>query len=237
MPKRHPIGRPIKAPIPQSDTVYFYLPNEMPYGIFCQWYPSCITVPLSSLRFLRSPVLEAYTCPLRFTCAEQFYMFCKALFFQDARSCERIMAVQDPKEQKKRGSQVSGFNEGEWTQVKSRVCEVGNWYKFTHPDNFHMREVLLGSGDRELAEAGRRDRVWGIGFRAHEAELYREEWGENRLGRALMEVRRRLRETMAEERIGKMVGWDWDGGEDEVVFLGQMAEGGEAKQEESDPGV
>jgi predicted NAD-dependent protein-ADP-ribosyltransferase YbiA (DUF1768 family) len=40
-----------------------------------------------------------------------------------------------------------------------------DWYKFTHPSNAYMRVVLLGTEQREIAEASSRDRVWGIGAR------------------------------------------------------------------------
>ena len=43
-------------------------------------------------------------------------------------------------------------------------------------------------------EASRFDRVWGIGFDAEEAVVVeRERWGQSLLGRALMDVRERVR--------------------------------------------
>jgi ribA/ribD-fused uncharacterized protein len=148
---------------------------------------------------------------MTFTCAEQLYMFSKALYFSDALSCTHILATSDPKAQKKLGKAVKNFNEYKWTLVKSRVARVGNWYKFTNPVNRHMKNVLLGTRERELAEAARRDRVWGIGYNAEEADRYRKMWGENRLGRALMVVRGRVREwEMRVEESGE-VDWDWDG--------------------------
>jgi hypothetical protein len=81
-----------------------------------------------------------------------------------------------------------------------------------------MRDIFLGTEDRELAEAGRRDRVWGIGYQAHEAERYRQSWGENRLGKALMAVRTRIREVALREReMGVLDDWAWDGGEGDEV--------------------
>ncbi|PSN71183.1 DUF1768-domain-containing protein, partial [Corynespora cassiicola Philippines] len=178
----------------ESDTIFFYLPNESPYGVFCQWHPSSIMVSTSSLQFLTEPssaTLSAHGAFIAFSCAEQCYMFCKALYFSDAESCARILSTPDPKEQKKVGQRVKGFNDFKWARVKSRAARVGNWYKFTQ--NERMRQVLLETGHRELAEASRRDKVWGIGFNAQEAEVYRAEWGENLLGKALMKVRGRLR--------------------------------------------
>lgn len=57
-----------------------------------------------------------------------------------------------------------------------------------------MAKTLLDTGDTELVEAAPKDRIWGIGFGVQHAEPFREEWGQNLLGLALMEVRRRLRE-------------------------------------------
>ncbi|KAF2253829.1 DUF1768-domain-containing protein, partial [Trematosphaeria pertusa] len=171
MPKRkgHPTGR-AKKPVVESETVFFYAPNEKPYGIFCQWYSSPIVIPTASLEFLDtfstatptpSTILSTYAPSIAFTCAEQFYMFCKAVYFSDASSCTRILNTRDPKEQKALGARVSGFNDYKWTRVKSRVARVGNWYKYVQ--NRAMKDVLLGTGERELAEASSRDRVWGIG--------------------------------------------------------------------------
>jgi ribA/ribD-fused uncharacterized protein len=56
-----------------------------------------------------------------------------------------------------------------------------------------LRALLLATGERELVEAAPGDRVWGIGFAEREAGARREAWGENLLGKALMDVRARLR--------------------------------------------
>jgi ribA/ribD-fused uncharacterized protein len=228
MPKRkgHPTGRS-KAPARTSDAIFFYLPNEIPYGIFCQWHPSPITLPLTSFSFLiasstatpsPSTILAHYPPSITFSCAEQLYMFSKALYFADYAICTRILGTEDPKEQKKLGQAVKGFDEDKWGQVKFRVAVVGNWYKYCQ--NEEMGKVLLGTGKRELAEASRRDRVWGIGFNAKEADAHRGEWGESLLGRALMRVRRRLGEWRRREK-GEKVDWDWDGGNEEEELEGE----------------
>lgn len=60
-----------------------------------------------------------------------------------------------------------------------------------------LKELLLATGDRELVEASPRDRIWGVGFGAERAEQLRvtckEKWGTNYLGKALMEVRDKIR--------------------------------------------
>ncbi len=75
-----------------------------------------------------------------------------------------------------------------------------------------MLGMLLATGDRELVgvvspismilvaaltflvQASPTDRIWGVGFGAATAEANREQWGENRLGKAIMAVRDRIRE-------------------------------------------
>lgn len=88
-------------------------------------------------------------------------MFSKALFFCAPEICALIMASADPARHKKFGRSVPGFSEWKWDQVKRRVARVGNWYKFTDARNDRMERVLVGTGERELVEASRRDRVWG----------------------------------------------------------------------------
>lgn len=219
-------ARTIKTkPTPPSSTVFFYRPDEKPYGIFCQWKPSSITIPTRVLQIIvdkptASTILAEHTengASITFSCAEQSYMFCKALYFCDADSCRSIMATSDPAEQKHLGQCVVGYS-GAWTVVNSRVARITNWYKFTDPENKHMKEILLATGDKELAEASRRDRLWGIGYRAHEAERYRQNWGSNKLGRALMAVRTRIREVaMSEAEMGVLDDWVWDGGQGDEV--------------------
>ena len=71
----------------------------------------------------------------------------------------------------------------------------GTYHKFTlSPESEQLRAMLLATGERELVEASPMDRVWGIGFSEKNAEMNREKWGRNLLGKALEEVRRRLRE-------------------------------------------
>jgi ribA/ribD-fused uncharacterized protein len=148
-------------------------------------------------------------------------MYCKSLFFSDAATCTLILSTSSPKAQKKHGQRVTNFSFSQWSTVKSQVARVGNWYKFTGGNawrgrgegngNRHMRSVLLGTRGRELAEAGRRDRVWGIGYRAFEAEGYRAYWGENLLGRCLADVRERVLRMDGLVGEGEVVDWEWDG--------------------------
>jgi hypothetical protein len=128
--KPHPADRPKKATGEQAEeeqgTVFFYMPQEKPYGAFCQWHTSPFSIPTFSLQWLvdmappllspaqvKTPESETrsasqmlanyYGSCINFVCAEQSYMFLKALYFSDAQSCEKILATADPKTQKQLG--------------------------------------------------------------------------------------------------------------------------------------
>lgn len=84
---------------------------------------------------------------------------------------------------------------------KLGIVVEGNYLKFTESEDAeNLRRMLLATGDRELVEASPWDRVWGVGFREKDASANRHQWGQNLLGKALEEVRGRLREEEEEEK-------------------------------------
>jgi ribA/ribD-fused uncharacterized protein len=114
--------------------------------------------------------------------------------FGDEHAAARIRATTDPAKAKALGREVQGFDEQRWTAERFRIVVTGNLAKFgQHPD---LREYLRSTGDKVLVEASPEDRVWGIGLAATDARAAdpRTWRGQNLLGFALMEVRRRLGE-------------------------------------------
>jgi ribA/ribD-fused uncharacterized protein len=101
------------------------------------------------------------------------------------------MATKSPKEQKALGKSIRGFSHEEWDKIKSDVVTAGNIAKFGQ--NKHLKNIILGTGDRLLVEAASKDRVWGIGYTEKHAMRFRKHWGENQLGLALMKAREHLR--------------------------------------------
>lgn len=174
--------------------LFFFMPNEN-HGEFCQWYPATFTVSKVKMsRLIGHPIDEDDPegwQPIYFNCAEQFMMYCKAARFHDVATQARVMATSSPKEQKRLGKLTRGFFDASWDEVKGEVVIAGNMAKFTQNDK--LRGKLLATGRRVLVEASGRDRVWGIGYTEKHAMRFQEHWGENRLGKALMVVRDRLR--------------------------------------------
>lgn len=92
-----------------------------------------------------------------------------------------LLRAKTPKEVKKRGGLVTLRND--WEEIKYNVMVEGLRHKFTL-DQF--RTKLLETGDAQIREDSPTDFVWG----------YRNN-GLNLLGRALMQVRREIRENEA----------------------------------------
>jgi len=179
-----------------NQTLFFWCNSEKPYGPFCQWYssPFYASILLMMRDSTGKPVCvkpAKGTPVVRFQNSEQFMMVHKALLFNDQESYHKIMASTDPREQKQLGKQVKNYVEKEWNDFRYEVVKLGNHYKFTQ--NTKLRDLLLSTGNREIVEASQEDPIWGVGYFANDAEENRSKWGQNLLGKLLMELREQFR--------------------------------------------
>ncbi|KAF4922319.1 N-glycosidase R617 [Colletotrichum fructicola] len=184
----------------EDTPVFFFMSQEkFKYCQFCQWYPSTFTVSKPQMSQLVGRAVDENDPfgSVTFTCAEQYMMYCKAARFGDTERQARIMCEKDPKTQKALGKEIVGFMDTSWDEVKSAVVEAVNVAKFGQ--NPQLKKVLMGTGNRVLAEASPKDRIWAIGFNEKQAMVNQRNWGENRLGKALMATREQLRNEDAEE--------------------------------------
>ena len=167
-----------------SEPIYFFSARERTYGIFSQWQKCTFTDP---------------NYPgIKFNAAEQYMMFGKAQAFNDLDTAAKIILAKTSGVQKALGQHVVGFDEAVWSEVKLSIVERGNYLKFSQNEKF--KKVLMDTRDRLLVEASKNDSVWGIGFTAANAKTVpREEWGQNLLGIALMNVRKKIRDEEAGE--------------------------------------
>ncbi|TVY89329.1 N-glycosidase [Lachnellula willkommii] len=184
------------SPSNSDEPLFFYMPDTT-HGEFCQWFPSTFTVSKTQMSSLIGHAIDDGDAEgsLTFSCAEQFMMYCKAGRFHDKETQRRVLATTSPKEQKRLGKLTAGFTDASWDEVKSVVVLAGTIAKFGQ--NAGLKGKLLATGDRLLVEAASRDRIWGIGYTAKHAMSFRQHWGENRLGKALMEAREHLRQEDA----------------------------------------
>ncbi|KAF2084778.1 DUF1768-domain-containing protein [Saccharata proteae CBS 121410] len=166
--------------------IFFWREYDHPYGFLSQWFDAAFVVVDEG---------EGGGVERTYRTAEEWMMVGKARCFGDEETAAQILRATTPAEHKALGRKVKDFDRQVWDQHKSRIVEEGNWHKFTrNKEQSQLAELLLKTGERELVEASPYDRIWGIGFDRNQAEEKRDEWGENLLGKALMSVRRRLKE-------------------------------------------
>jgi ribA/ribD-fused uncharacterized protein len=141
-------------------------------GIYSNWYPS--------------PFEYAH---ITYNCGEQYMMWYKAFLFRDAESMRKIMATDDPKEQKALGRKVRGFDQIVWELNCRDIMVKGLRKKFI--DNPILKAQLLIDGrGRHFVEASPYDFVWGVGLGEDDYRINDPaEWkGKNYLGQVLDRV-------------------------------------------------
>ncbi|KAF9697033.1 hypothetical protein EKO04_004759 [Ascochyta lentis] len=174
----HPSSSTTSTTSPTTKPLYFWRPHEEDTGYLGQWYPSRFTISGDTYA----------TC-------EMWMMVQKARLFNDENVAVQMLNTTDPKAHKALGRKVKGVENRMWDQRKFDVVVQGNWHKFTVSEEAEsLKKWLLATGERELVEASPMDRIWGVGFTERDAGANRHRWGQNLLGKALMEVRARLRE-------------------------------------------
>jgi ribA/ribD-fused uncharacterized protein len=145
-------------------------------GIYSQWYWADMVIDN----------IEYNSC-------EQYMMHQKALLFGDTDIAELIMQETNPREQKKFGRQIKGFDKSIWDKNCMSIVYEGNYAKFTQ--NPELKEQLLATGDRVLVEASPFDNIWGIGMGENDENVDDPSFwlGLNLLGSAIMLVRNQIK--------------------------------------------
>lgn len=139
-----------------------------------------------------------YTCSfyddgVLFVSSEQHFMYQKAMCFNDIYIAEKILATNDPGEQKHLGREISWYHHTIWTNVRFAAMVQSNRLKYAQ--NRDLLRKLLDTGTKILVEASPYDTIWGIGLREEDDDaLDQTKWrGQNLLGQALMQVREEFR--------------------------------------------
>ncbi len=166
----------------QGDTNGVLTPGEMQFKFLSQWYFS----PFNAFN-------------THFKTAEHFMMYFKALHFAQGFHWQgnrdiaaEILQASTGEKAKNLGKTVKGLISGQWDEVSEFYVYAGNMEKFSQ--NPLLKQELLSTGNKFLAEASPYDKVWGIGLRDDEQNSKNpQQWqGANKLGYVLMMVRAEL---------------------------------------------
>jgi ribA/ribD-fused uncharacterized protein len=127
--------------------------------------------------------------------SEQAFMWEKAVYFGDMEIAKKIVETSNPKENKKLGRQVKGFDVEKWSQVNFQFMVDVNYAKYSQSPR--LKALLLSTEDKIIVEASPYDTIWGIGLHWEDDDVLDEsKWkGQNLLGKALMMVRNEIRKN------------------------------------------
>lgn len=176
-------------------------PNYLKQHIFSQWYTDLNgdieidTCMGTNLVYNIDPIdFDKYIKNISFNNREIFMMYNKAILFAkdkykeyNLQLAQQILTESNPSQVKKLGRKIKGFDTDIWNLWKYKIVVNGNYLQFSQ--NKYMEDILLATGNKILVEASPYDRIWGIGISAKQALDNKSKWGENLLGKALMEVR------------------------------------------------
>ena len=120
-------------------------------------------------------------------------MALKARLFGDDMVLSAILALDDPREQKRLGRHVCQFDPELWQSECKNIVLQGNLANFFQNEEMHL--ALIQTGDRRLAEASPHGNLWGVGLSACDPRASSpDSWcGQSLLGQALEHVRKILR--------------------------------------------
>ena len=132
---------------------------------------------------------------LEFFNSEQYFMWMKAITFNDEETAEKILKKgKNPKTAKALGREVKNYDNTVWDSVRYGIMVDANYYKYTQ--NEELKKLLLNPelDGKHYVEASPYDRIWGIGCDETTALDDESNWnGQNLLGKALDEVRDKIK--------------------------------------------
>ncbi|CAE8719525.1 unnamed protein product [Polarella glacialis] len=187
---------------------------------FCEfsnfyWHDFEFTLPEFARR-------QGFDSVVRCETSEKAIMLTKAALMGDLNTFIEIKASHDPSSTKALGRRVKPFDARLWDDRVQEVAFQVVLQKFASSEL--LKEKLLSTGDKIIAEAAPNDRIWGIGMDCSDPRLQDPaQWqGQNILGSALMRARTDLR-SRADAKASVVI--DLDADEDTEVKPGDQLEG------------
>ena len=171
-----------------NNSIYFWRENNK-YGFLSNFYYSIF--------------VDSFN--VKYICSEQYFMAQKCLLFdkQNISLYKQIMETKIPYVIKRLGRQVKNFDQEKWDVEKYNIMKNALRYKFNQ--NKILRKKLLLTCDKNLYEASKFDKTWGIGIDCETAKDLDEANypGQNLLGKALMEIREEIKQDINKLDIKK----------------------------------
>ena len=130
---------------------------------------------------------------LNFVTSEQAFMWEKAKFFGQDKIAVDILNSNNPAICKALGRSIPNFNFEECSKVCYEIMVAVNLINFTK--NIVLYAHLLDTKNKTLVEGSPSDKICGVGLHYQDPAILDEKnWdGQNLLGKALMEVRDKIK--------------------------------------------
>ena len=131
----------------------------------------------------------------KYNCSEQYFMYrkCQRFDASNIRLLNGILTETNPSTIKRYGREVKNYDDKIWEEERYEIMVEALRLKFNQ--NAYIRKQLIETKTRLLYEASPYDKIWGIGFCYRDAINQNESnFGQNLLGKALMQIRDELSE-------------------------------------------
>jgi ribA/ribD-fused uncharacterized protein len=157
-------------------------------AVFSNWYHSPFTFTAEQFK----TTLGITTPPRKFENVEQGMMYGKAVLFGDVIVANKILKTDKPKIMRELGRQVKNYVEETWSALRYDYTKELIVEKFRQNDD--LLQILKSTKDFILVEGASYDKVWGVGLKDTDPKIQDQTlWkGQNLLGKALMETRKKL---------------------------------------------
>lgn len=123
------------------------------------------------------------------TTTEKYFMYQKAITFNDTETAEKILKLDNPRDVKQLGREVKNFSEEKWDKVKEEIMYKAVKAKFEQDGlcNYCIKEYP----NAIFVEGSPYDKIWGVGIKFDDYRIFNKiNWkGKNLLGKILTRVR------------------------------------------------
>ncbi len=129
-----------------------------------------------------------------FLWTEQYFMWWKAITFEDWDIAKQILVADSPQRARELGRKVRGYDDKAWSRIREKVMFDANFLKYSQNPDLKAKLLNPDWQDKHYVEASPYDRIWAIGLSWEDpkCEDPRNWRGTNLLGKCLDNVREYL---------------------------------------------